>query len=249
MAAEPPAPGAAPAAERAHIRGVVFDLDGVLTDTEHLWEQSWRDLARRYGADWGPEDSAAVMGMSSPEWSRYVADHVRERTGAEVGPDEVQAACVVSVVEAIGSGQGPLMPGARRLVEQTAARVPIALASSAARPVIDTVLAHEGLTDVFTATVSSEEVARGKPAPDVYTEAARRLGPQVAGHGLAVEDSSNGIRAADAAGLVVVAIPNQQFPPAQDALALAALVADDHEQARAYVLSLLDGDGDGEGTR
>ena len=118
--------------------------------------------------------------------------------------------------------------------------MPIALASSAAREVIDTVLEHEDLGDLFATTVSSEEVARGKPAPDVYAEAARRLGPQVVAHGLAVEDSGNGIRAAKAAGLVVVAIPNPQFPPKQDALDLADLVADDHDQARDYVLSRID---------
>lgn len=228
------------------VRGVIFDLDGVLADTEHLWDSSWRELAQRYGTEWSAADSGDVMGMSAPEWSAHVAALLRERAGAEVSADEVRDACVGFVVDAVRAGRGPLLPGARRLVEQTAARVPIALASSAARAVIDTVLAHEGLADVFTATVSSEEVPRGKPAPDVYAEAARRLGPQVDGHGLAVEDSTNGIRAADAAGLVVVAIPNQQFPPDPDALALAALVAEGHDQARAYVLSLLDGDG-GEG--
>ena len=178
----------------------------------------------------------AVMGMSATEWSSHVARHI----GDGVTADDVYAECVGFVVDAVRAGRGPLLPGARAMVTDTASRVPIALASSAARQVIDTVLEHEDLATLFATTVSSEEVGRGKPAPDVYAEAARRLGPAVEAHGLAVEDSGNGIRAAKAAGLVVVAIPNRQFPPQQEALDLADLVADDHDQARHYVLSQLD---------
>jgi HAD superfamily hydrolase (TIGR01509 family) len=217
------------------IRGVIFDLDGVIVDTEHLWEESWSSCAHRHGAGWTPDDTTAVMGMSATEWSEHVATHI----GDGVTPAGVYAECVDFVVAAVRSGRGPLLPGAAELIADTAARVPIALASSAARQVIDTVLEHEGIDGVFATTVSSEEVARGKPAPDVYAEAARRLGPEVQAHGLAVEDSGNGIKAAKAAGLMVVAIPNPQFPPKQDALDLADLVADDHAQARDFVLSQL----------
>ena len=217
------------------IRGVIFDLDGVIVDTEHLWGEAWATCSRGHGAEWGHDDSSAVMGMSAPEWSAYVADHIGDGATA----DGVYTECVDFVVDAVRSGRGPLLPGARALIDEAAARVPIALASSAAREVIDTVLAHEGIGALFTTTVSSEEVARGKPAPDVYAEAARRLGPEVEAHGLAVEDSGNGIKAAKAAGLMVVAIPNPQFPPDQEALDLADLVADDHDQAREFVMSSL----------
>lgn len=220
---------------REGIRGVIFDLDGVIVDTEHLWGEAWAACSQRHGAEWGHDDSIAVMGMSATEWSAHVARHIGDGTTAGV----VYTACVDFVVDAVRSGRGPLLPGARALITDTAARVPIALASSAARRVIDTVLAHEDIAALFATTVSSEEVGRGKPAPDVYAEAARRLGPEVEAHGLAVEDSGNGIRAAKAAGLMVVAIPNPQFPPKQEALDLADLVADDHEQARDFVLSRL----------
>jgi HAD superfamily hydrolase (TIGR01509 family) len=217
------------------IRGVIFDLDGVIVDTEHLWDEAWRTCAGEHGAAWGLDDTTAVMGMSATEWSAYVAHHI----GGTVTAEDVYAECVGFVVDAVRSGRGPLMPGARALVTDTAALVPVAVASSAAREVIDTVLGHEGIDSLFTTTVSSEEVARGKPAPDVYAEAARRLGPEVEAHGLAVEDSGNGIKAAKAAGLTVVAIPNRQFPPRKDALDLADLVADDHGQARDFVLGQL----------
>jgi HAD superfamily hydrolase (TIGR01509 family) len=217
------------------IRGVIFDLDGVIVDTEHLWEEAWSSCATRHGAGWASDDTAAVMGMSATEWSEHVAAHI----GDGVTPAAVYTECVDFVVDAVRSGRGPLMPGAAALLADTAARVPIALASSAARQVIDTVLEHEGIDGLFATTVSSEEVGRGKPAPDVYAEAARRLGPEVEAHGLAVEDSGNGIKAAKAAGLMVVAIPNPQFPPKQDALDLADLVADDHAQARDFVLAQL----------
>src|ERR671927_1487864 len=114
----------------------------------------------------------------------------------------------------------PLIPGAREAVASLAGRWPLGLASSANRPIIDLVLELAGIRDSFAATVSSEEVERGKPAPDVYLEAARRLRVG-AERCAAIEDSSNGLRSAAAAGMTVVAVPNREFPPAEDALALA----------------------------
>lgn len=210
------------------VGGAVLDLDGVLADTEHLWEESWRECA---GDRWDAGYTAAMQGMSAPEWARYLA----ERIGRDAG--DVRASCVGYVVAAIDAGRGPLLPGARDLVTALAAKVPLGLASSAARPVIDRILTDNGLAHLFAATVSSEEVARGKPAPDVYAEAVRRVG--FTGAGLAFEDSGNGIRAAAAAGLRVIAIPNRQYPPAADALALAEHVAADHADARTHALSLL----------
>ena len=160
-----------------------------------------------------------MLGMSSPEWSVYVV----EELGAQLTPEEVNAA----VVEAMLAGYRerlPLLPGAREAVERIAARFPLGLASSSNRPVIDLVLERMGVTDRFGATVSSEEVARGKPAPDVYEEVVRRLGVSTA---TAIEDSDAGIRSAHAAGLHVIAIPNPHFPPADEALALADEVLPD----------------------
>ena len=107
-------------------------------------------------------------------------------------------------------------------VRRISALWPVGLASSANRPVIDAVLAASGLDGCFAATVSGEEVAHGKPAPDVYLAAAAALGIEPS-DSAAVEDSSNGLRAAAAAGMLVIAVPNREFPPAADALALADL--------------------------
>jgi HAD superfamily hydrolase (TIGR01509 family) len=215
------------------LAGAIFDLDGVLADTEHLWEESWQSYVASVGAAWKSEYSPAMQGMSSPEWARYLAGQVGRPDEAE----QVRRRCIDHVVAAIDAGRGPLMDGARELVDALAARLPLGLASSAAREVIDQVLASNGLTATFRATVSSEEVARGKPAPDVYLEAVRRVGFD--GPGLAFEDSSNGIRSAHAAGLYVIAIPNRQYPPVADALALADYVATDHGDARVHALTQL----------
>lgn len=213
------------------IRGVVFDLDGIVIDSEHLWEEGWRAYAERAGSTWSHDDTLAVQGMSSPEWSSHIAEHVgRPGTAAEVADY-----CIAFTIRRIvADGQGPLIDGAGDLVARAAAAVPIALASSAARPAIDAVLEHHHLTHLFSATVSSEEVERGKPSPDVYLEAVRRLG-LTSEHCLAVEDSSNGIRAARAAGLLVVAIPNPTYPPAADATEMAHYVARDHADAAGFI--------------
>jgi HAD superfamily hydrolase (TIGR01509 family) len=159
-----------------------------------------------------------MMGMSSPEWSRYMHDVV----GLAEPPEEINAE-VVRRLEAVYREELPLLDGAVEAVEALAARWPLGLASSSNRELIDLVLRVSGLERWFAATVSSEEVPRGKPAPDVYLEAARRLGVPP-GRCTAVEDSENGIRSAKAAGMRVVAIPNPQYPPAEDALAAADVV-------------------------
>jgi HAD superfamily hydrolase (TIGR01509 family) len=161
-----------------------------------------------------------MMGMSSPEWSRYMHDVIE----VPEPPDEINAE-VVRRLERIYRNNLPVIPGARAAVERLAARWPLALASSSNRELIDLALELMGIADRFQATVSSEEVARGKPAPDVYLEAARRLGVDPT-NAAAIEDSHNGIRAAKAAGMRVVAIPNRHFPPDEDALAQADVVLD-----------------------
>jgi HAD superfamily hydrolase (TIGR01509 family) len=202
------------------IDAVVFDLDGVLLDSEQLWDDVREELARERGGRWPARAQADMMGMSSPEWSRYMHDVV----GLHESPDEI-ADEVVHRMEARYRERLPLIPGAREAVERLAARWPLGLASSSNRPLIDLALESGGLASFFAVTVSSEEVARGKPAPDVYLEAARSLGVEPV-HAAAVEDSANGIRSAHAAGLRVVAIPNAHFPPDEEALALADVVVD-----------------------
>jgi HAD superfamily hydrolase (TIGR01509 family) len=202
------------------IDAVVFDLDGLLLDSEQLWDEVREELARERGGRWSERAQADMMGMSSPEWSRYMHDVV----GLSESPDEI-AEEVVRRMEARYRERLPLIPGARDAVERLAARWPLGLASSSNRPLIDLALETGGLAPFFAATVSSEEVARGKPAPDVFLEAVRRLEVDPA-HAAAIEDSRNGIRSAHAAGLCVVAIPNAHFPPDADSLALADVVLD-----------------------
>ena len=200
------------------VEAVVFDLDGVILDTEELWDEVREGLARERGGRWSDTAQADMMGMSSPEWSRYM----HEMVGLPESPEEINREVVARMLDRYAQ-RLPLIDGAVEAVERVAARWPLGLASSSNREVIDRALEVSGLARHFRATVSSEEVARGKPAPDVYLEAARRLGvdPLLSG---AIEDSANGIRSAHAAGMRVVAIPNAAFPPPEDALALAATV-------------------------
>jgi HAD superfamily hydrolase (TIGR01509 family) len=225
-----------PAADRVVFGGVIFDLDGVVADTEHLWEASWLEYSGVMGNSWTHSDSLRLQGLSVPEWSVKLAEH----NGAiDDGAAAAAAAfCIGFIMDAIDAGQGDLMVGARELVDWARAYGPIALATSSARPIIDHLLAKHGLTQAFSATVSSAEVPKGKPGPDVYLEAARRVGLQ-GRPAIGIEDSSNGIRAAHAAGLYVIAIPNRQFPPVEDALSLADFVAVDHFAALTHLQMLL----------
>ncbi len=197
---------------------VVFDLDGVLIESEELWAAVREQLARERGGRYGPEEQRAMMGMSSPEWSRYMHEHV----GLPESPDEI-AAEVVELMADRYRTELPLIDGAVEAVDRLALRWPLGLASSSNRPLIDLVLERSGLGRFFRATVSSEEVARGKPAPDVYLEACRRLGVEPT-RAAAIEDSHAGIGSARAAGMRVIAIPNPSYPPGDEALADADLV-------------------------
>nr|WP_230740841.1 HAD family phosphatase [Actinomycetospora endophytica] len=214
---------------------VVFDLDGVLIESEHLWEECWTRYAAHHGVVWTADDTAHVQGMSAPEWSAYLA----ERAGGHDDAATSEQAVVDDMVRALWAGRMEPYDGAVAMVREIAERVPVALATSAPRRLVDAVLDRNDLTSSFGATVSSAEVDRGKPGPDVYLEAARRLDADPR-RCLAVEDSSNGIRAAAAAGMTVVAIPNPTYPPKPDAIALAGHVADGVEGARDELVALLD---------
>jgi HAD superfamily hydrolase (TIGR01509 family) len=200
------------------IEAVVFDLDGVIVDSEHVWDAARESLARERGGRWHEGAQQDMMGMSSVEWSRYMHDVI----GLKDPPEEISAE-VVRRLEATYREELPLIDGATEAVARLAERWPLAVASSSNRPIIDLVLGLSGLDRYFRATVSSEEVPRGKPDPDVYLEAARRLGADPE-RSASVEDSGNGILSARAAGMRVVAIPNQRFPPGEEALATADVV-------------------------
>jgi HAD superfamily hydrolase (TIGR01509 family) len=206
------------------IEAVIFDLDGSLIDSEHVWDEVRQELAKERGGRWSDSASRDMMGMSSIEWSRYMRDVV----GLDEDPEEISAE-VVRRLEERYHEELPIIPGSEEALELLAARWPLGLASSSNRELIDLVLAESGFGRFFRATVSSEEVPRGKPAPDVYVEAARRLGADPA-RCAAVEDSENGILAAKAAGMRTIAIPNPRYPPDEEALAAADAVLETLEE-------------------
>jgi HAD superfamily hydrolase (TIGR01509 family) len=213
------------------IEAVVFDLDGVLLQSEEVWDAVRESYVREHGGRYDEEVQRAMMGMSAPEWSRYL----HEQAGVSEDPEEINRHVVERMLEAYRS-ELPLLPGAVEAVRRTAAAFPLGLASSSNRAIFEEVLRLAGIEECFHATVSSEEVARGKPAPDVYLEAARRLGvpPEVCS---AVEDSHAGIRSAEAAGMRVVAIPNASYPPDEEALRLADAVVGSLGELTVEVLS------------
>ena len=200
------------------VEAVVFDLDGVLIDSEPVWEQVRRGLVAERGGHWATDAQKRLMGMSTPEWARYLSEDL----GVGLPPDEV-AALVSGRMAARYREHIPFLPGADDAVRRLAARWPLGLASSAPAVLIETVLQTAGLRSSFQVTMSTEQVPHGKPAPDIYLAVADRLGVEPP-NAAAVEDSSNGLRSAAAAGLHVIAIPRPEFPPDPDALAQAGLV-------------------------
>jgi HAD superfamily hydrolase (TIGR01509 family) len=215
------------------IAAVIFDLDGVLLDSESAWDTARRELVADHGGSWTDRATRDMLGMSAPEWSRYLRDEL----GVDRTPEEVNDE-VVERLLAVYAERLPLIPGAVEAVERMAARWPLGLASSSNRAVIDTVLDAAGIAGRFDAWTSSEEVGPGKPAPDVFLEAARRIhaDPRACA---AVEDSHNGILSAHEAGMRVLAIPNHEFPPGDDALAHADRVLTDLDALTVEVVEAL----------
>lgn len=202
------------------IEAVLFDLDGVIVDSETVWHAVRRDFTRANGGHWTEDDQKAVMGANSREWSEYIHD----TCGVALPPETIYSE-VVSALVAAYRRHLPLLPGAVEAVRALARVYLLAVASSSPRAVVEMVLGLAGLEDSFRAVVSSDEVPHAKPAPDVYLEACRRLGYAPASCA-AVEDSTNGIRAALAAGVWVIAVPNRDFPPPPEVIAAAHVVLD-----------------------
>jgi HAD superfamily hydrolase (TIGR01509 family) len=198
---------------------VIFDLDGVIVDSEIWWDDARREWAESLGLSWTTEDRAAVMGANSAQWSRTM----RERLEVTETPAAIESTIVERVIRRYEEEGPPLIPGAVEAVRRIARTYAVAVASSAHRAVIDAALRTTGLAEVFRVVVSSDEVAQGKPAPDVYLLTAGRLGlaPEAC---LVVEDSRNGVLAARAAGMTVILVPNRSIPPAAGAEEAADLV-------------------------
>jgi HAD superfamily hydrolase (TIGR01509 family) len=200
------------------IEAVVFDLDGVLIDSEPVWEEVRRQVVATHGGHWDPDTQDRLMGMSTGEWSRYLSEDL----DVALSPEQVAETVITAMTERYREHL-PLLPGAVDTVTRLAERWPLGLASSAPQSLIETVLDAASLRPKFAAFLSTEQVSHGKPAPDVYLAVAERLGrrPQACA---AIEDSSNGLRSAAAAGYQVIAVPHQKYPPAADALNAARLV-------------------------
>jgi HAD superfamily hydrolase (TIGR01509 family) len=205
--------------ERASIRAVIFDLDGVIVDSEIWWDEVRRDFAIAHGRAWTLDDRSAVMGANSRQWS----ETMRTRLVLDLDAEGIQDAVVDGMVERYERQGAPTIDGAVDTVRRVVATRPIALASSSHPRAIAAALAATGLGDAFQVVVSSDEVDHGKPAPDVFLEAARRLGADPATI-LVVEDSLNGLKAARAAGMTTALVPNHSIPPAEGADAFADVI-------------------------
>ncbi|AIJ27096.1 HAD family hydrolase [Amycolatopsis methanolica] len=199
---------------------VVFDLDGVLVDSEQTWDEVRRAVVADHGGSWTATATRAMQGMSTPEWARYLVEHL----GARLTPDRIAQVVIDQMAQRYAGGP-PVLPGAAAAVRAVGERYPVAIASSSPPVLIQAFLEATGLTGLVAAALSSEQVAAGKPAPDVYLEAARRLGKDPA-RCAAVEDTTNGLKAALAAGMTVYAVPNPHFPPDPAVLAQVHRVLD-----------------------
>jgi len=201
------------------VAAVIFDLDGVIVDSEIWWHEERVAWAAERGLRWTEADTHEVMGANSRRWARIM----RERLGLQEGDEPaILEAVVRRVIDRYRHG-APIIDGAVEAVRRIARAWPVAVASSAHRGVIDAALGATGLWDEIPVVVSSDEVAHGKPEPDVYLEAARRLRVPP-GECLVVEDSVNGVRAGVAAGMTVILVPNASVPPAPGADAIAHYV-------------------------
>ncbi len=213
----------------------MFDLDGVLIDSEPVWEQVRRRIVAEHGGHWDADTQQRLMGMSAGEWSRYLSADL----GVRLSPAQVAEAVVGAMAQRYREHL-PLLPGAVDAVRAMAGRWPVGLASSAPKSLIETVLDTASLRPVFSAVMSTEEVPRGKPAPDIYLAVAARLGVRP-GACAAVEDSSNGLRAAAAADCAVIAVPRPEYPPDGDAIAAARLVLRSLAELTVGAVAALDG--------
>ncbi len=199
------------------VRAVLFDMDGVVVDSEPVWNRTRTELAAERGLAWTEDMQRACMGRATVEW----AEVMRDRLGLPEPVDEVIEDMRRRMLAAYRH-RLPVIPGAVEAVRRMAGAFAVALASGSMTVLIHEVLAATGLDRVLPVVVLGDTVPRGKPAPDIYLEAARRLEVPAADC-CGVEDSGNGLRALRAAGMKAVAVPTPDWPLAPDALALADL--------------------------
>jgi HAD superfamily hydrolase (TIGR01509 family) len=200
------------------LQAIIFDLDGLLVDSEPCWDAARRAWAAEVGVDWGPEDHRACMGVSTHEWAAYMTRRLHLDLPAPAVIDRV-----VGAVRDIYRRAIPFKPGAVTAVRRAAAVAPVGLASGSEKSLIRTVLADRALAGLFAAWACTDDLPRGKPAPDVYLAVAAQLGVDPA-QCVCLEDSGAGIQSGKAAGMRVIAVPDPRFPPKPESLALADVV-------------------------
>lgn len=200
------------------IAAVIFDMDGLLIESEQFWEQARREFAQSVECAWSETEELGVKGHNSPEWARAIRDHCTLHM-----PVDRIIEGVVQRMERLYAGGVPLLPGAHDVVVSLSATYPLAVASSSPTSLIEYVLRTAGLRERFSAVVSADAAGRGKPSPDVFLMAAEQLSVE-AGHIAVFEDSASGITAAHRGGMKVIAVPNPHYPPGEDALWLADVV-------------------------
>jgi HAD superfamily hydrolase (TIGR01509 family) len=215
------------------IAAVAFDLDGTLIASERRWERARHDVTESGGGTWRETAQPEMMGLSTPEWIAFMQNDL----GTKLSADEIFEG-VLERLEASYRSDLPLIPGADDAVRRLGERWPLAVASSSPRRMIELVLELAGLADCFSVVLSSEEVERGKPSPDVYLEACRLLGSEPE-QTAAIEDSGAGVRAAKAAAMPVVLIPERDFPPPPEIPELADVVLDSITELDAPVVENL----------
>jgi HAD superfamily hydrolase (TIGR01509 family) len=206
------------------IEAVAFDLDGTLIESERRWETARREMTVNAGGHWRDDAQPSMMGLSTPEWIAYM----QQELGVALEADEIRKRVLERIRDSYRE-QLPLIDGADDAVRRLAVRWPLAVASSSPRELIELVLKLAGLGGCFDVVISSEEVARGKPAPDVYLRSCELLGSRPS-HTAAIEDSGAGVRSAVAAGMPVVLIPGTEYPVDPAVLEKADLVLDSIKQ-------------------
>lgn len=197
------------------LEAIIFDNDGLLVDSEPVWDEARRTMAAEAGKGWTSDDHKAVMGVSTDEWTTYMIERLGLQMPAEAVVDQV-----IQRMVALYEAGIPFLPGAVEAVTLAAQHYPTAVASGSHPDLLAVVMQHPDLQGKFQAVVSADEIGAGKPAPDVYLAAAARLGVDPT-RCLCLEDSGNGILSGKRAGMQVIAVPDPRFPPRDEHLAQA----------------------------
>ncbi len=206
------------------IEAIIFDMDGLLVDSEPYWDNARSIMAAESGVKWNEDDHKAVMGVSTPEWVNYMI----ERLGLKLPPKSVEER-IIGTMAGLYNQRIPFLPGAVEVVSSAAKHFTTALASGSPRSLIDTVTNSPALKGKFDLILSGDQFARGKPAPDIYLGAAEQLNLKPS-QCACIEDSGSGILAGHSAGMKVIAVPDARFPPAAEHLARASIVLNSLKQ-------------------